>query len=392
MTRNDNNQTAGTSGGQAQRGGAGHSRLHRGRRRRLRRVAIFPALLTLGNMSCGFAAVYFCMLGIFDAAANVDPGLRTTLNNVYMEKFLPTFVSVGGFLVFIGMFFDMVDGRVARMTTGTTNFGGQLDSLADMVSFGVAPAILMITLVTKHARLVDDVIVTTKEAWMAGAIYVSCCALRLARYNVEHAESDQAHTNFFGMPSPGAAALVASLVILHEYMVEIVGLAGVRLTLLNMLPVIAFLAGILMVSRVRYAHVANRYLRGRRPFGYVVVILIVLGCFIRLPAPTLAVLAIFYAVSGPIHTIWRRYRPSPRAAGKTRQTARPNAQTGQSSHHESLVLDPSSPPVQPQSGSGDPPEAPRSASEPAAREDDASLRIYTPDRPSKQRSPGGDAS
>jgi len=391
MTPNDNNPTAHSRGRASQQGAATPNRPHRGRRRRLRRVAIFPALLTLGNMTCGFAAVYFCMLGIFDAAANVDPAIKTTLNNVYMEKFLPTFVSVGGFLVFIGMFFDMVDGRVARMTTGTTNFGGQLDSLADMVSFGVAPAMLMITLVTKHARLVDDVIVTTKEAWMAGAIYVSCCALRLARYNVEHAESDQAHANFFGMPSPGAAALVAALVILHEYLLEIVGLAGVRLTLLNMLPVIAFLAGILMVSRVRYAHVANRYLRGRRPFGYVVAILIVLGCFIRLPAPTLAVLAIFYALSGPILTIWRRYRPSPHAVGMTRQAARPSAQAGQSSH-ESLVPDPSSPPVQPQSGSEVPPEAPRSTSEPAAREDDASLRIYTPDRPSMRRSPGSDAS
>ena len=280
------------------------------RRRRLRRIAILPTLLTLGNMLCGFAAIYFCILGIFDAAAHVDPALKTTLNNSYLEKFLPTFVSVGGFLVFVGMFFDTMDGRIARMTTGTTNFGGQLDSLADMVTFGVAPAVLMITVVTMHARIATDVIVTTKEAWISGAIFVSCCGLRLARFNVEHADQNQAHSTFSGMPSPGAAALLSSWVILHEYLSEMPDLTAVRLTLLNVFPAIGLVAGLLMVSRVRYIHVANTYLRGRRPFGYVVVILVVLGCLLRMPAPTMAVLATCYAASGPVRTMFRRWRPA----------------------------------------------------------------------------------
>lgn len=335
--------------------------LPKGRRRRLKRIAILPTLLTLGNMLCGFAAVYFCVLGIFDAAAHVDPAVKTTLNIGYMEKFLPTFVSVGGFLVFVGMFFDMMDGRIARMTTGTTNFGGQLDSLSDMVSFGVAPAMLMITVVTMHARLVEDVIVTTKEAWMAGAIYAACCALRLARYNVEHAETGQAHSTFSGMPSPGAAALVASMVILHEYLAESRHVTWLQLGLLNVLPGIALVAGLLMVSRIRYRHVANTYLRGRRPFGYVVIILIVLGCLIRLPAPTMAVLASAYALSAPVRSAWRSVfssghspgRSSSRGSDTARRTSDGESNTAIDDHASLRIHTPQSHPRRQSAGESD---------------------------------------
>ncbi len=270
------------------------------RPRRLRSIAVLPTLLTLGNMLCGFTAIYFCLLGVL--SADINPAEKLTLNNQLIEQFLPTFVSVGGFLIFLGMFFDMMDGRVARMTSGTTNFGGQLDSLADMVSFGVAPAMLMICLVTleSHASP-EEMLFTTRGAWMAGAIYAACCTLRLARFNVEHAEGDLKHTAFHGLPSPAAAAVVASLVILYEHVQEVRGYL-----LVNLLPVIAIASGVLMVSRIRYIHVGNTYLRGRMPFGHVALLLAAIALLIRFPSPTLAGLAGLYALLGPVAWLSRQ--------------------------------------------------------------------------------------
>jgi CDP-diacylglycerol--serine O-phosphatidyltransferase len=297
------------------------SRRDRPRVRRLRTVAIFPTMLTLGNLLCGFAAIYFCMRGLY--SADLDPALKETLNNSKLEDLLPTFISVGGFLIFLGMFFDMMDGRVARMTSGTSNFGGQLDSLADMVTFGLAPALLMIGLVTLEAHslgvgpptgrestvaaaeaassddstvdTLSEMLVSSRGAWMAGAIFAACCALRLARYNVEHSEGDLKHTSFHGLPSPGAAAAVAGLVILNEHVPEVKGW-----WLVNVLPAVTIASGLLMVSRVRYAHVGNRYLRGRKPLSFVVALVICAGLLIRWPAPTIAALTSLYALSGPV--------------------------------------------------------------------------------------------
>ena len=312
----------------------------RGRVRRLRNVAVFPTLLTLSNLLCGFAAIYFCMRGLY--SADLDPALKATLNSRRLEEFLPTFISVGGFLIFLGMFFDLLDGRVARMTSGTTNFGGQLDSLADMITFGAAPALLMIGLVSVAAHNrglgpptgreapaivradagADDAADTTAPAlppghfrpesmlfssrgsWIAGAIYAACCALRLACYNVEHSESNpKQERTFRGLPSPGAAAVVASLVILYEHVVELKGW-----WLVNMLPIITIAAGLLMVSRIKYAHLGNRYLRGRKPFGLIIILLIVIGLLMRWPAPTLAAITCLYALTGPALWAYDRVR------------------------------------------------------------------------------------
>ncbi len=344
----------------------------KGRVRRLRTVPIFPSMLTLANMLCGFAAIYFCMRAMH--TANLDPSLKATLNSQRLEEFLPTFISVGGFLIFLGMFFDMMDGRVARMTSGTSNFGGQLDSLADMVTFGVAPAMLMIALVTLQAQPMLAVtmagnpaaapaamqsgadagvvpadgsaeispgnpaaeplplrrpgraakfIVSSRGAWMAGAIFAACCALRLARYNVEHAEGDLKHGTFDGLPSPGAAAVIASLVILYEHVAEVKGT-----TLVYALPVIAILGGLLMVSRVQYAHVGNRYLRGRKPFGYAVVLVVLAGLAMRFPAPTLATITCLYALTGPVGWAAKKVR---RDRGSTSGSV---AEAGPGSHSE----------------------------------------------------------
>jgi CDP-diacylglycerol--serine O-phosphatidyltransferase len=202
------------------------------------------------------------------------------------------------------MFFDLLDGRVARMTKGTSSFGGQLDSLADMVTFGVAPGMLVIALVIiAHDQYPEASLVTKRMGWVAGAIFACCTALRLARFNVENSEELPRHMAFQGLPSPGAAAVVATLVILYEHVQEVRGQL-----LVNVLPFITIAAGLLMVSSIKYVHIGNTYLRGRRPFSHLIVVLLVVAFLIRWPAPTIASLACLYALSGPVAPLVRLIR------------------------------------------------------------------------------------
>ena len=242
------------------------------RRRRLRTISTFPTLLTLGNLLCGFAAIHFCLRAMFNVGAGIPDDLSRTLSSGLMERALPSYLCISAFLVFGGLFFDMLDGRVARLTRNTSTFGGQIDSLADMVTFGVAPAILVVAL-------------------------AYCLAVRDA--------VRQPHRSFYGLASPGAGAVLASLVLLREHS------SGVRaIVLVRLLPVITLLVGLLMVSRFRYVHLANAYLKGRRPFWQVVLGAIVVIIFLWQPAPALALIACGYATTGPVASLlrWLRLR------------------------------------------------------------------------------------
>lgn len=298
----------------------------RRRGRRLRTVSTFPTLLTLGNMLCGFAAIHFCLRALFNVGAGIPDDLSMTLKIASMERYLPSYLCISAFLVFGGLFFDMLDGRVARLTHNTSTFGGQLDSLADVVTFGVAPAMLVITATTKYleqqthvAPLSDDLI--GRGVWMTAAVYASCAALRLARFNVEHAGDDIPHRSFHGLASPGAAAVVASLLLLHEHS------SGVRARLLiETLPLVTLAAGLLMVSRIRYIHLANTYLKGRRPFWQVVLLVIVAIIFLWRPAPVLALIACGYATSGPLTSVIRfARRQAQPASANSPSTATPSS-------------------------------------------------------------------
>ncbi len=278
------------------------------RRRRLRTISTFPTLLTLGNLLCGFAAIHFCLRAMLAVGAGIDDTAVQTLNMVRAERLLPSYLAIGAFLIFGGLFFDMLDGRIARLTHNTSTFGGQLDSLADLVTFGAAPGMLIIAITTKYLHgdtpvtpISDDFI--GRGVWLTAAVYVSCAALRLARFNVEHAGDDSAHRNFYGLPSPGAGAVLASLVLLREHS------SGIRGTVLvGVLPFITLAVGLLMVSRVRYVHLANTYLKGRRPFWQVVLLVIaVIGLWWQ-PAPALAVMMCGYAASGPVFAAVRLIR------------------------------------------------------------------------------------
>ncbi len=281
-----------------------------GPRRRLRRVAMLPALLTLGNLLCGFAAIHFAAKPV---AATGFFGWST--------------LTVAGSLIFFGMFFDAIDGFVARLVKSTSAFGANLDSLADVVSFGVAPAFMMLRLVSHYygpdgatsimGPEVDSVY--ARIAWAIAAIYICCTALRLARFNAEASASGEEHRTFHGLPSPGAAGVVASLIVLHQHLLHRPAAPETELIIARAsaaaIPAVTLLAAFAMVSRIRYVHMTNRYLRGRHDFATLLKIVIPLAAAVWWPQITLALGFTVYAASGPIRALRRRKpsEPSPAA-------------------------------------------------------------------------------
>ncbi|NJL31439.1 MAG: hypothetical protein HC898_07300 [Phycisphaerales bacterium] len=175
-------------------------------RRRIRKSAvILPTLFTLGNALSGFMAVFFASR---PATAELPWGWTPI-----------TFASL---CIFIGMVFDALDGRIARLTRQTSDLGEQLDSMADMVTFGVAPAFIAVQLVlggdTPYFASNQADTFFGRIALVVACIYVSCTALRLARFNIESRSPQlEDHLSFKGLPSPGAAGTVASMILLHQH-------------------------------------------------------------------------------------------------------------------------------------------------------------------------------
>ncbi|MCA9285650.1 MAG: CDP-alcohol phosphatidyltransferase family protein [Phycisphaerales bacterium] len=277
------------------------------RRRRPRSVppaAVPPILMTLGNLIAGFAAIYYATKPIGETAF---AGWST--------------LTLAGALVFLGMFFDAVDGSLARLTRGTSDLGAQLDSLADMVAFGVAPAFIMLRLVSHYVGPTGTATILGPEAdnayakviWGIAAVYVACAALRLARFNAETSSASiEDHSVFRGLPSPGAAGAVASLTVLHQHLLatrftNVEPPAFEKWTALGV-PFVTLLAAFAMVSSVPYVHVINRYVRGRRDFAAIVRIVVPIALAIWWLQVTMAVAFTAYALSGPVRLMLSRGR------------------------------------------------------------------------------------
>jgi CDP-diacylglycerol--serine O-phosphatidyltransferase len=264
----------------------------------LRGTAVLPAGATLLNGLSGFAAIHFAVKG--GLGANLDmPGALFNLK-------------ASAALIFVAMVFDVLDGRLARMTRTTSDFGAQLDSLCDVISFGVAPAVLMLQSTVAILRSQVDFLGVERIVWCVAGLYVLCAALRLARFNVETDVDESAHMDFHGLPSPGAAACLASMVLLFTHLTEKewswlspkLVLTGMSFTL----PILTLALALLMVARFRYPHLINQYIRGRRPFGYLVkLVALILAAFVE-PFLTLAAATTLYALSGPVRTAWLGFR------------------------------------------------------------------------------------
>lgn len=276
------------------------------RRRRLKYIAVLPTLVTLGNLVCGFSAIHFALRAMYAAGAGIDAGQDATLHSELVERMLPSFLSIGAMLVFLGMICDMLDGLAARLTRQSSEFGAQVDSLADVVSFGVAPAILVIALMMREWH--NEVVITPlsihavgRAMWVCAAAYCICAAIRLARFNVEHHREDFSHRSFRGLPSPGAAAVVASLVMLHEH----VGKTGGDVVLWA-LPVASLICAFLMISRIRYERITQAYLIKRWPFEYLIGLILLFVVFWSYKPETLALSCCAYALSGPAIWVYNR--------------------------------------------------------------------------------------
>lgn len=274
-----------------------------GRRAYIRSVYSLPSLATLGNAICGFAAVWVAMLD--PATPTKDPVTHFLLQNHFLAA---------AYFIFIAMLFDAIDGRLARLTRHTTDFGGQLDSLADVVSFGFAP--MFVALKLFHDTNPDLPPLITKTVWSIGALYMSCAMIRLARFNVSNEHGEQHHFSFLGLPSPGAAAVVASFILMQQDLIDPGEHAIVRHgTMANLaaamvwsLPFIVLGSGLLMVSTIRYPHLVNRYLRGRRSIQRLVVTVVLLLLLVIVHRYTLGIGTLVYALSGPASLAMARLR------------------------------------------------------------------------------------
>jgi CDP-diacylglycerol--serine O-phosphatidyltransferase len=263
------------------------------RKGRLKTIAILPSLITLINGIAGFAAIGLAAKG-------------------------PESYAAAGYALFIAMIADMLDGRVARMSQSTSSFGGQLDSLCDMLSFGAAPAFLVLNLMLHyHGRLIGSAKpffgdFFERFIWLACITYLCCGAIRLARFNVENTEDETAHMSFTGLPSPAAAGVLASLVVFYQHILkdaaaETALFTVLRWTILYILPFVTIGAGALMVSRIRYPHVVNQYLRGRKPLTYLTWTCIILGLIYQCSLQ-FALMVSFggFALSGFVRWLWLR--------------------------------------------------------------------------------------
>lgn len=239
--------------------------------RRVKRSGVFllPNIFTMGALFAGFYAVVAAMNGHFESAA---------------------------IAIFVAMFLDGLDGRVARLTNTQSAFGAQLDSLSDMVSFGVAPALVVFSWGLGPLGRVG---------WALAFIYVAGAALRLARFNTQ---IDTADKRFFsGLASPPAAAAVTSLI----WLCVENGLHGAALPFgLSVLAgVVTAMVGVLMVTNIPYHSFKGVDFKGRVPFLMAVLIPLIIAVVFIDPPLMLLVMSGLYALSGPLQLVWSKLRP-----------------------------------------------------------------------------------
>jgi CDP-diacylglycerol--serine O-phosphatidyltransferase len=217
-------------------------------------IYILPNTLTLGGMFCGFYAILSSFKGHFIFSA---------------------------WAILIAVIFDGLDGWVARLTNSTTKFGIQLDSLSDLVAFGVAPAVLIYSWgLQPYGRL----------GWGASFLYVICGALRLARYNVQMVTSES--KAFVGLPIPAAGIVIASLVLFYN---EVIGTLAGRNYIILFLP---FLLAALMVSTLRFHGMKEFDFKTRKPFWLLVVIVVAFVLVFMNPEIVLFIFSIIYVSWG----------------------------------------------------------------------------------------------
>ncbi|MDX1451208.1 MAG: CDP-diacylglycerol--serine O-phosphatidyltransferase [Oleiphilaceae bacterium] len=229
--------------------------------KRGRGIYLLPNLFTTASLFSGFYAIVAAMNGHFDNAA---------------------------IAIFVSMVLDGLDGRVARLTNTQSEFGAEYDSLADMVAFGVAPALVAFSL---NLQALGNL------GWIATFIYVAGAALRLARFNTQIGSVDKRY--FVGLPSPSAAAVVAGFVwAVHTFD------QTRALSILTVLIVAG--AGVLMVSNVLYYSFKEFDVKRRVPFAALLLMVLLFAVIAIEPSTVLLGGFLIYALSGPVMALWRK--------------------------------------------------------------------------------------
>jgi CDP-diacylglycerol--serine O-phosphatidyltransferase len=233
------------------------------------KIYFLPNLLTAGNLFCGFVAL--------TKIVEADP-----MSDAYYGQ-----IKYALAFILLACIFDLFDGRVARWGGAESPFGREFDSLADLISFGVAPAFLV------HRIVLRDVFVQHPElGWFIASIYLICGAFRLARFNVLSAYATGGGKDFVGFPIPSAAALVASLTLLIMWVDEKDFTVGY---LRYVLPVLMLFLSWMMVSQVRYPSFKSLNLRATRTFTRTLVGILFVGCVLVLQEKILVfILPLFF--------------------------------------------------------------------------------------------------
>lgn len=234
------------------------------KRNRRRGIYLLPNLFTTGALFSGFYAITAAMNGQFEIAA---------------------------IAIFIAMVLDGLDGRVARLTNTQSAFGAEYDSMADMISFGAAPALVM------YAWSLSAL---GKAGWVAAFVHAAGAALRLARFNTQLGTQDKRY--FQGLPSPSAAAIPAGFIwvaVKYEIPLESIQYIGLGM---------AVCTGLLMVSNFRYYSFKDIDLHGRVSFLWAILVVLLFALLYTNTPLVLFTIFTLYALSGPILTLGRRRR------------------------------------------------------------------------------------
>jgi CDP-diacylglycerol--serine O-phosphatidyltransferase len=220
-----------------------------------RGLFVLPTLFTVGNLFCGYLSIWASIRGTFEAAA---------------------------YLVIVAAVLDALDGRIARLTNSTSEFGEEYDSLADLVSFGVAPAVLA------YSWGLSDF---HRMGWMASFLFVVCGSMRLARFNIQTKVVDKRY--FVGLPIPAGAGTIVTLVLATpDRLVSRVWMAG--------LLVLTVIVSYLMISTIRYRSFKDLDLKRRWPGWILPVIALVFAVIAYQPRVSFLAAALAFAASGPI--------------------------------------------------------------------------------------------
>lgn len=259
---------------------------HRRKLKPAQTFAVLPTALTLGNAVCGLGSI-------------------AMVANLFDQEAIEQRMFIAALLIFAAMVFDLLDGAVARKMNQTSRFGEELDSLCDAISFGVAPAfvILMNSSNLFHPRFL----------WVVSVTYVLCVLVRLARYNAATNDEESSKDFFSGLPSPAAAALIASYALSIPSLMqlsthgssELRRTIGERLTIAAdlSLPFMAIAVAFLMVSPIKYPHF-NYLIRGKKEFHHVAKLIIAIAAVATVHELAVPLICTYYVVASPLVAVW----------------------------------------------------------------------------------------